>query len=283
MSVQDRNANRDSVFIQKELTTGEIATIVAADKDEVQFMYRSRFNFRLLDALFSCGAVGVAAAELRACIGKELSVVGAPQFGNAGAAVTFTIEAMEQIDVGVMTPIAITAAQAFGHVAEILSNSWGVFTVQIDGAQAITTKPGALTMAYATEEEAIKNAPAPDAANGLVAVLTMEIATGPFICATTNTDAAMVTAFNTIDRGGHYITAPVLATFAGLQATLAQRLKVAGVGNLIGEVDDWVIITARSVGNATFDRGFATAVIRKTPAQGEGVEASTGLSRPFVP
>lgn len=276
--------DRNSAVIQKELTSGAIATIVAVDNDEVQFMYRPRFNFRLLDALFSCGAVGVAAAEIRACIGKELSVVGAPQFGQGVGVTTFTIEAMAQIDAGVMTAIAATAAQAFTGTEVVSDGFWGAWTLQIDGAQAITTKAAAATMGYVTEEDAIKMAPAPDAAHGLVGILTLEASGGDFTAGTTNTDAAAVNAFNTIDRGGHPIAAPVLATFAGLQATQAQRLKVAGVGNLIGEVDDWVIITARStVGLATFDRGFATAVIRKTPAQGEGVEASTGLSRPFVP
>ncbi len=283
MAVQDRNVHKDAALIRKLITSGAIATIVAADKDEIQFVFKPRFNFRLTDAFFSCKAIAVANAELRACIVKELSAIGAPQCAQA-AAVTFAIEALEQLDAGVYTAVGATAAQAFGHVAQIAASSWGVFTIQIDGAQAITTKPGSLSMAYLTEEDAIKNAPAPDALNGLVCVLTMEIgAGGPFICATTDTNDAMVDSFNTIDRGGHPIAAPTLATQSDLQATRATRLKVAGVGNLIGEANDSIAITARSTGNATFSDGFATAEFRKTPAQGEGVEAGTGLSKPFVP
>ena len=282
MSTQDRNCDRNAAFIQKELTSGPFATIAVVDKDVTELIFKPRHNFRLLDAMFSCKAVGVAAGVIRACIGKELSVIGAPQFG-AAAAVTFTIEAMDQIDAGVSVVVAVTAAQAFTGTEVVADGFWGVWTVQIDGAQAITTKAPNVLMAYPTEAEAIKNAPKPDALNGLVGVLTLFTTGATFIAGTTNTNAGTVTSFNTTGRPGHSIAAPTLTTQSNLQATRGDRLLVAGVGNLVGAIGDSIVITARSAGAATFSQGIATAIYRKLPAQGDGAELGTGRSSPFVP
>jgi len=282
MSVQDRNVDRNSALVQKELTSGPFATIAVNDKDVTELIYKPRYNFRLVDLFFSCKAIAVADSVVLACIAKELSAIGAPQFA-AAAATTFTIEAFDQIDAGVSVVVAVTAAQAFTGTEVVSDGYWGVWTVQIDGAQAITTKAAGATMAFATEAEALKMAPAPDASNGLVGVLTLYTTGAVFTAGTTNTNAGTVTSFNTTSRGGHSVAAPQLATQSNLQATRGTVLKVAGVGNLIGSVGDSVVITVRSAGNATFSQGIATVVIRKTPAQGEGVEAGTGLSAAFVP
>lgn len=282
MSVQDRNCDRNAKFILKEISSGPIATIAVNDKDVTEYAMRMRYNFRLTDLFFSCKAVGVAAAVIRACIGKELSAIGAPQFG-AAAAVTFTIEAFDQIDAGVFTAVGATAAQAFTGTEVVTDGYWGCWTVQIDGAQAITTKAAAPVMAFATELDAVKNAPKPDASKGLVGVLTINASGANFIAGTTNTNAGTVAAFNTEDRGGHYLNAPILATQSALRGTLVVGLKVAQVGNLIGEAGDYLVLTARSAGNATFSNGIITGVIRRIPAQGEGFELGTGRTEPFLP
>jgi hypothetical protein len=160
---------------------------------------------------------------------------------------------------------------------------WGCWTIQIDGSQTITTKAPAAVMAFPDEETAIKNAPAPDASNGLVGVLTLEASGADFTAGTTNTDAAAVNSFNTVDRGGHYADLAILATDQVVQATRSERLKVAGVGNLFGAVGDSIALTIRSAGAAALTRGFATVEYRKAPAQGEGFELGTGLTKAFVP
>lgn len=284
MSTQDRNCDRNAFFIQKELVTGPFATIAINDKDVTELIFKPKHNFRLVDLMFSCKAVGVAAGVVRCGIAKELQVIGAPQFGEGTGVVTFTIEPFDHMDAGVSVVVAATAAQAFTGVETIAASKFGVWTLQITGAQVITTKAPLAAMAYDTAAEALAAAPKPDALNGLVGIMVMGIgAGGPFTAGTTDTDDAMVDSIDTTSRWGHSAAAPVLATQSNVQATLDTRLKVLGIGNLIGEVGDSIVVTSRSVGNATFSQGIATVVYRKTPAQGEGVELGTGLSKPFVP
>lgn len=284
MSTQDRNCDRNAAFIQKELQSGPFATIAVNDKDVTEFVFKPRHNFRLLDAMFSCKAIAVADSFVRACIAKELSAIGAPQFGEGTGVVTFTIEPFDQMDAGVAVVVAATAAQAFTGTETIAASTWGVWTIQITGAQVITTKAGAPAMSYASAAEALAHAPKVDALNGLVGIMVMGIgAGGPFTAGTTDTDDAMVDSIATTSRGGHVIDAPQLATQSDLQATRDDRLFVLGIGNLVGEIGDSIVLTARSAGNATFSNGIATAIYRKLPAQGDGAELGTGRSSPFVP
>ena len=281
MSTQDRNVHKDAYLNRKELPV-TIVTPTGTDEDEIQFWFKPRHNFRLTDLMAYAAVVATTASRVRACIVKELSAIGAPQFGQS-AAVTFSIEAFTQLDAGVLVAVSATAAQAFTGTEVVSDGFWGVWTVQINGSQTITTKAAAGVMAFATEEEAIRNAPAPDASNGLVGVLTLEASGGAFTAGTTNTNAAVVNSFNTIDRGGHYADLAVLATDQVVQATRSERLKVAGVGNLFGEVGDGIAVTVRSAGVSTLTLGRAVPEYRKAPAQGEGFELGTGLTKPFVP
>jgi len=284
MSTQDRNMDRNSAVIQKELTSGPFATIAVNDKDVTELIFKPRHNFRLLDLMFSCKAVGVAAASVRCGIAKELEVIGAPQFAAGVGVTTFTIEAFDHMDAGVSVVVGATAAQAFTGVETIAASKWGVWTLQITGAQVITTKAPMAAMAYDSAAEALAAAPKPDASNGLVGVMVMGIgAGGPFTAGTTNTDNAMVDSIATTSRWGHTIAAGILATQSNLQATKDTRLKVLNIGNLVGEIGDSIVVTVRSAGNATFSNGIATVVYRKTPAQGDGYELGTGRSTPFVP
>lgn len=280
MSVQDRNVHRDAIIARKVLTAF-VLNPAGTDEDEIQSIYQPRFNFRLTDLHGSAEAVATTDALVRACIAKELSAVGAPQFG-AAAATTFTIEAFSQLDAGVFVSVGATAAQAFAAAFTVLDGFWGSVTVQIDGAQAITTKAAAGTMAFVTEEDAIKNAPKPDANNGLVAVLTIEASGANFVGGTDNTNTA--NSFNTIDRGGHVLTLPVATLPNHARTTPATRLRVAGIGNLIGLEDDFLVVTKRSAGVSTITGGHAFAEFRKFPLQGDsGPDVATGLTTPAVP
>lgn len=285
MSTQDRNIDRSAEVGRKYITVSPAQPGVA-DTDLVRYLFKPRHNFRLTDIEIYIEVGGVAVARCRACIAKELSAIGAPQFG-AAAAVTFTIEAFEQIDAGVVESIAATVAQAFTGTETVLDGFWGSWTVQVDGAQAITTKAAAGTMAFLNEADAIANAPKPDALNGLVGVLTLQSVGANFVAGTTNTNAGTVAAFNTIDRGGIFVDSVVLATQqidqADLDLAANRRLTVAKVGNLVGTEGDIIALTVRSAGAATFVAAEITAGYRKFPLQGEsGPDVATGLQAPQV-
>lgn len=267
MSVQDRNIDRFAEFVRR-IIQGEVITAAGTNEDEIQLIYTPQFNYRLVDLQVTAAVVATTLTRVRACIAKAFSAIGAPQFG-AAAAVTFTIEAFTQLDVGVFTAKGSTAAQAFGNVAQVADGFWGAWLIQIDGAQVVTTKPASLSMAFLTEEDAIKNAPAPDALQGVVGVLTLEAVGGAFIAGTTNTNAALVNSFNTVDRGGLFADLAVLATDQTVQSALSpSRLRVAGVGNLVGAVGDPVVITGRRSGVSTLTRALALASVRPFPLQG---------------
>ena len=281
MSTEDRNVGRNAEVARKYLVAAAAAP-TATDVDQIRHLFQPRHNFRLTDLEFYAQDVGTAQVLLRACIAKELSAVGAPRCLDA-AAVTFLIDAFTQLDAGVFVAVGATAAQAFTGTEVVSDGFWGVWTVQIDGAQAITTKAASGVMAFLTEEDAIRNAPAPDASNGLVGVLTLEASGGDFTAGTTNTDAALVNSFNRIDRGGVFANAPILATpdsvFADLDLAANRRLFVAKVGNLVGIEGDFLVATVRSGGAATITDGAITIGYRKFPLQGEaGPDVATVLT-----
>lgn len=284
MATQDRNVDHKADLPRKVLVV-PVAAPGVTDKDLIRLLYRPRHNFRIPDLQIFLEVNGTATARIRSCIVKELSAVGAPQL-TAAAAVTFAVEAFDQLDAGVFETVAAVAAQAFTAAFTVLDGFWGVVTVQIDGAQAITTKAQAGVMAFLTEADAIKRAPKPDALNGLVTVLTIQAVGADFVGATDDTDTA--NAFNTIDRGGIFVDTVVLATeqiqFADLSLTANNRLQVAGLGNLVGQLGDLIAVTVRSAGAATFTAAAVSAEVRKFPLQGESApDVATGLSSPQIP
>ncbi|MDH3367676.1 MAG: hypothetical protein OEO17_07510, partial [Gemmatimonadota bacterium] len=139
MSIQDRNVHKDAYLNRKQLPV-TIVTPSGTDEDEVQFMFKPRHNFRLTDLYAYAASVATTLATVRACIAKELCAIGAPQFGQGTAAATFLIEAFAHLDGGLLVAKTATAAQAFTGAEVVTAGYWGVWTVQIDGAQAITTK-----------------------------------------------------------------------------------------------------------------------------------------------
>lgn len=283
MSTQDRNIERSAEvarkYIQKLLNDPQVV-----NEEEVQLLFAPRHNFRLIDLALSSDTIATAVGTLRACIATELSAIGAPQF-TAAAAVTFLIEAFPQLDAGIVANNGATAAQAFSGAFTVSDGFWGVVTVQVDGSQVITTKHASGVMAFLTEEEAILNAPKPDALNGLVGVLTIEASGADFIGATDNTSTA--NAFNTVDRGGLLlplvITGPTTQFQADLDLAANRRLRVAGVGNLIGTEGDMLALAVKSAGALGFTNAMATLGYRKFPLQGEsGPDVATGLTAPQV-
>lgn len=271
MAVQDRNIHRDARALRKSVAF-PIPDVAAGDVDaDVPFaVLKPRYNFRVMDLEFFAAALATAAATLKAAIVEDLDVVGTPQLGQ-DTAVTFTIEEFWQNDGGVLTNVTPTAAQAFTGTEVVSDGFWGVWLVQADGAQTITTKAYGDTMAFSTEALALANCPLPDSGNGVVAILTLEASGGDFTAGTTNTDAAAVNAFNTYTRDGHTASVAIGTNQYG-KATLGQVLKdPAGAKILDGKGDtDLLVLTVRSAGAANFTNATAVVEYRPFPAQGEG-------------
>lgn len=274
MAVQDRNIHRDARALRKSLVI-PIADVAAGDvnADVPFFALQPRYNYRVMDLEAFAGVLGTADATLKAGVVPNRSVAGRPIFGQDAAA-TFTIQEFWQNDDGVLVNVTPVAAQAFSApVSTIATGTWGVFLVQINGAQAITTKPYAASQAFPTEAFALENTPRPDVGNGVVGILTIRTTGAPFISGTTNTNAALVAEFKTYDRNGHVLTIAQGTRVFG-NATLGQRLKdAAGVRILEGKGGvggDLLVATVRSAGAAAWTRGTAVVEYRPFPAQGEG-------------
>lgn len=266
--IQDRNIHRDARALRKSVTLS-VPDIAAGDVDsDVPFaIIQPRYNFRVMDLEFF-GDLATAAAALQASVVSDLDVVGSPQFG-AAAAVTFTIEELNQLDAGVFVNVAATAAQAFSDAFTVVDGGWGVVLVQIDGAQAITTKVPQLSMGFATEADALNACPVPDSGNGVVGILTIEASGADFDATVDNTSTA--NAFNTYDRSGHVVSVAIGTDQYG-NAALGQNLKdPAGRRILEGAGgSDLLVLSQRSAGAADFTNGQAIVEYRPVPAGGEG-------------
>jgi len=290
MAVQDRNIHRDAKALRKSVTVPALVP-GAVDVDTPFFQIQPRYNYRVSDLSVYAGVVATAAATIKASVVGLLDAVGTPA-AAAATAVTFTLEAFWQNVAGVMTSVAATAAQAFTGTETVTGGGWGVWLIQATAAGTITTKAPGATMGYATEADALRACPAPDALNGVVAILTLFTTVGnDFIAGTTNTDAAAVTSFNTSSRDGH---AAALAINAGAQyanATQGQKLQdeagsriLQGVGADAVGGGDLLVLTSRSAGTPVFTNAQATVEFRPFPAQGEGSQSmSNSMTGPQVP
>lgn len=270
MAVQDRNMHRDAKALRKSITVAPVNP-AAVDSDIPFFAIQPRYNYRISDLSFYANVVATAAVLLKAAVCRILDAVGTPLF-EAAAATTFTIEAFYQNVASVMTLRAATAAQAFTAAFTVTDGGWGVVLVQVSAAGAITTKAPNTTMAYATEEDALRNCPQPDAGNGVVGILTIEASGADFVAGTDNTDTAA--SFNTANRDGHVVNAAVSAARSQGNATLGTRLKDQAGARLLegkgGAGGDLLVLTARSTGAGAFTAAAVTVDFRPFPAQGEG-------------
>jgi len=268
MATQDRNIHRDAQALKK-LATAPTINPAAVDVDIPFFAIQPRYNYRVMDLSFFATVVATAAATIKAAVVPLLSAVGTPQLA-AAAAVTFTIEAFWQNVAGVLTTRAATAAQAFTTAFTVTDGGWGVVLVQADAAGTITTKAQGALMDFGTEAIALANCPAPDALNGVVAILTIEASGADFVAATDDTDTAA--SFNTASRDGHVATAAIAAVPSQGNAVLGQKIQDdAGVRILDGKGgEDLLVLSIRSAGVAALTAGQAAVEYRPFPAQGEG-------------
>lgn len=286
--LQDRNIHRDAQALRKAITLALRVPAAGTDQDEPIYASQPRYNWRLSDLSVYADVVATAAAIIKAQAVPNLAVVGEPQFAGA-AAVTFTIEELWQNDAGVLTNVAADATADFSAAFTVLDGFWGVVLVMLDGAQAQTTQAQAPVMAFATEALALANAPRVPAGQGVVGILTIEAVGGDFIALTTNTNDALVNAFNTAPRDGHVATLAVAAVPQQVNSTLAQQLKDASGTNIIqgrgGVGGDLLVVSARTAGVPVFTNAQGVVEYRPWPAGGEGLgDTSVSQNAPtFVP
>jgi hypothetical protein len=298
--LQDRNIHRDAQALRKTLTIPLIAPAFGVDQDEPLFVFQPRYNWRLSDLQVSRQAIATASLIVKVQAVPPVSAVGSPQLSQA-AAVTFGVEEFWRQDGFTntdFTNIAAIAAQAFTEVFTVLDGFWGVALVVVDQSNTVGVISNSAIQAFATEEIALANCPRPrdfpGSADevGRVAILTINAVGGDFIAGTTNTDAALVAAFNTAPQDGHVATVITDTTPEATQSVLGQQLKDASGTNILQgrggpttSALDALVLSVRSAGAPVITGGLAVLEYRPWPAGGEGLgDTSVSQNRPsFVP
>jgi hypothetical protein len=212
--------------------------------------------------------------------------------------VTFLVDELWRFNGSNFINKAATAAQAFDTgpegVGTVLDGFWGVWLLQINQSNDINVYAQAPIMAFATEEIALANCPRifqTGNDEGRLAILTINAVGGDFIAATTNTDAALVAAFNTAPQQGHVVSIPVGSSPHATQSVLGQALKDASKTNILqgrgGPGGDALVVMTKCFGGVSILTGPAQAVVeyRPWPAGGEGLgDTSVSQNRPqFTP
>ena len=303
MSVQDRNIHRDARALRKSITIPFIVPAFGTNQDEPQFLTQPRYNWRLSDLEVQVLSLATADLIVKAQAVPFAAALGSPQLSPA-AAVTFGIEEFwkKRDDRNQIRNVGPIAAQAFTEVFTVLDGFWGVALVVIDTSDAVGVIANSPIQAFATEEIALANCPKPrpfaasDGDVGRVAILTINAVGGDFIAGTTNTDAALVAAFNTAPQDGHVATMTPNNSPRSFQSVLGQQLRDAsgtdilqGIGGFdnpgVGGAGTSLALSVRTAGAPVLTGGIAVVEYRPWPAGGEGVgDASVSQNRPsFVP
>jgi hypothetical protein len=294
MSVQDRNVHRDAQALRKSLSVPLAVPLAGVDQDEPLFIFAPKYNWRLSELYGSVGSIATADLIAKAqCVPLGTNALGSPQLAQGTAVTTFLIEEFwRRGHAGAsngFVNVAAVAAQAFGAlgVATVLDGFWGVWLIQVDQSSLIVPIAQADIMAFATEAEALAHCPSVRDIGALfkgrLAILTVQAVGGDFIAGTTNTDAALVAAFNTAPQDGHVITFSISNTpqaeSAVLQSNLrdASRTKLLGgkgstgvVNNVNGATGDLLVVSVRSDGASVVVGGQVNVELRPSPVAGEG-------------
>ncbi len=313
--LQDRNIHRDAQALRKSVAVPLIAPTFGVDQDEPLLILPLPYNWRLSNLYGSFQDLSVADLIVKAQGvqgGDLVNALGSPQLGQGSGVTTFTIEEFHKRGLsggtGTFTNVAAAAAISFAAggngIATVLDGFWGVWLVQVNQSNDRETVAQAPIMAFATEAEALRNCPAvrniggPSDTPGRCAILTVQAVGGDFIAGTTNTDAALVAAFNTAPQDGHVMTMTQSGNPSSFSSVLGQQLKdPAGLNILQGKGSsglvnasngangDLLCLSVRSAGAPVIVGGLAILEFRPWPAGGEGVgDASVSQVRPsFVP
>jgi hypothetical protein len=308
--LQDRNIHRDAQALRKSIAVPLIAPAFGVDQDEPMYVTAPRYNWRLGDLYGSQQSLATADLIVKAQAVGPGNALGSPQLSQGSAVVTFGVEEFwwrgEGTASGSLLNKAATAALAFGAngiPSTILDGFWGVYLIQIDESGNLNVFTQAAIMAFATEEIALENCPkvrelVPGFEEGRVAILTINAVGGDFIAGTTNTDAALVAAFNTAPQDGHVLQMSVGTRPTANNSVLGQQLKDASGENILqgrgstgvvsptaGANGDLLCLSVRSAGAPVLVGAQAIIEWRPWPAGGEGLgDTSVSQNRPsFVP
>jgi len=310
--LQDRNIHRDAQALRKIISIPLITPAFGADQDEPQYVSYPRYGWRLSDLSVFAQALSGGPIIVKAQAVERSAVAGSPQLAPA-AAVTFAIEEFwrrgQDNSPGLLN-IAAQAAEPFGTdgIATVLDGFWGVWLLVIDDSNNIGVLRQAPIMAFDTEAIALANCPKPREFSGSgsfdqigrLAILTINAVGGDFIAGTTNTDAALVAAFNTAPQDGHVVSLANSSSPNYLNAVRGQALKDASGSNILqgggnnGQTvltvdadfsNPGLVVTVRAAGAPVLTGVVAEVEYRPWPAGGEGLgDTSVSQNRPsFVP
>ncbi len=307
--IQDRNVHRDAKFLRRThsfaIDTGDSQT----DKDVPQFCIQPEWGWRLSGLSFSFDRIASFPLLIAAGAVKFLDAIGSPGLAPNPAAVTFLTDEfwhrrLDVVDNDLLRNHAGPTARAFSEAFTISDGFWGVFVVIIDNTGNISNIARSLLMEFPTEQIALDNCPQIPDGFGRVAIGTIQAVGGDFIAQTTNTDAALVAAFNTFDQYGFQLQTPDTHTGFGYQnAGAASFLKdpagrpilqgrgLAGASDIVTPdlSGDLLVVTLREVGGGVSqiadDRTLITLDYRPWPVGGEGLGDVSVSQTPstFVP
>ncbi len=310
--LQDRNIHRDAQALRKIISVPLITPAFGTNQDEPQYVTFPRYNWRLSDLSVQSQALGTGPIIVKAQAVERSAVAGSPQLAQA-AAVTFAIEEFwrrAEANSPALLNVAATAAQAFGvdGIATVPDGFWGVWLLVVDNSNNIGVLRQAPIMAFGTEAIALANCPKPRQFQGSgtldqigrLAILTVNAVGGDFIAATTNTNDAVVAAFNTAPQDGHVLTLNNSGSPQSFNSVRGTALKDASGANILqgggnkGQTvlaadDDFsgagLVVTVRAAGAAVLTGVSAEVEYRPWPAGGEGLgDTSVSQNRPsFAP
>lgn len=301
--LQDRNIHRDAQALRKSVTVPLIIPAFGVDQDEPIFATVPRYNWRLSDFYIFVNNLANNPLTVSAQAVPNGAVVGSPRLLPGSGVVTFLIDEYWRRQGNSFINVAAVAAASFAAgpsgIATVLDGFWGVWLIQTNQSNDESAIAQAPIMAFETEEIALANCPkvraigGPSDLDGRLAILTVQAVGGDFISGTTNTDAAIVAAFNTAPQQGHVVTIGTSSSPQTVQSVLGQQLKDASETNILqgrgGAADegDALVVMTKCFGGASVLTGPAQAVVdyRPWPSGGEGLgDTSVSQNRPsFVP
>ncbi len=298
MSVQDRNIHRDAQALRKSVAVELIVPTFGVDQDQPIYHTVPRYNWRLSDLNCWIHDLQDAVLTVSAQAVPVGAVVGSPIITPSGSP-DQTIGTHHQFEADGITMIRrIPQVVAYTNPFTILDGFWGVILFVIDETGTITTIAQAPIMAFATEKIALANCPkVPPIALpntfGRVLIQTINADGGDFIGGTTNTNAALVAAFNVAPQAGHVCSCPISSSDTSKQtpAVLGQQLKDASGTNILqgkgGVGGDALVVMTKCFGGTSIIglKGQAVVEYRPWPSAGEGLgDTSVSQNRPsFVP
>lgn len=209
--IQDRNVHRDAKFLRRTTSGLWITTESQTDKDTPIYATQPQWNFRVTGISASGNTLQGAPVIIAAGAVGPLDACGSPRVLPGTAVTTFIVDEFyhRRNDVNGldhMREFQGPIVESFDEAFTISDGFWGVFLVLVThsgaGASSLSNVARSLLMEFPTEQIALDNCPQVPAGFGRVAIGTIQAVGGDFIAGTTNTDAALVAAFNTFDQYG---------------------------------------------------------------------------------